>query len=204
MTPKPSTTAKARAHYHQKVRPEIVKAPWVLRVTEHKDRPVPVFVIKQRLWPDQRSDTDDMVAPRSILKERGFLYGQPQRRCLPVLRTILGRVNDYRDVPLDLGQYLSGTQITFRDNLPADEEAGYKLALIFKLQERIKEMDRVELIARRVDRFTREEAGYWYSRMTTFGNAASRWAMAGMKIMLAGQPHDPHIDTMLADLRRRG
>ena len=33
-----------------------------------------------------------------------------------------------------------------------------RAAFLFKLQERIREMDRVELIARRVDRFTREEA----------------------------------------------
>ncbi len=204
MSAKRKKAPPAQAHYKQKVLPEISKSPWVLRVTEHKDRPVPVFVIKQRLWPDQRTDTDDLVAPRSVLKERGLLYGPAQQRCLPVLRTILSRVADYRGVPLELAQYVSGSRITFRGNLPGDEEAGYKLALIFKLQERIKEMDRVELIARRVDRFTREEAGYWYSRMTTFGEAANRWAAAGMKTMLAGPPHDPHLETMLADLRRHG
>ncbi len=204
MSAKSKKKPQSQSHYRQKVAPEISQSPWVLRVTEHKEKPVPVFVIKQRLWPDQRTDTDDLIAPRSVLKERGLLYGQPQRRCLPVLRTILSRVTDYRGVPLDLAQYLNGSRITFRGNLPADEEAGYKLGLIFKLAERIKEMDRVELLARRVDRFTREEAGYWYSRMTTFGDAANRWAAAGMKIMLAGQPHDAHIETMLDELRRRG
>ena len=41
------------------------------------------------------------------------------------------------------------------------EEAGAKLALIFRLQERVTDVDRVELIAQRVARFTREEAAYW-------------------------------------------
>ncbi|MFO7839097.1 MAG: hypothetical protein R6X08_06340, partial [Desulfosalsimonadaceae bacterium] len=70
-------------------------------------------------------------------------------------------------------------------------------------QERIRELDRIELIARRVDRFTREEAGYWHSRITTYGDAANRWAMAGMKIMLAGHPKDPNIEKMLSELRLR-
>ncbi len=84
-----------------------------------------------------------------------------------------------------------------------DEEAGCKLVLLFKLQERIKEMDRVELIARRVDRFTREEAAYRHSRVTSFGDAANRWAAAGMKVMLAGQSRDPNVAVMLEDLRQR-
>jgi hypothetical protein len=82
-----------------------------------------------------------------------------------------------------------------------DEEAGCKLSLIFRLRERILEMDRVELIARRVQRFTREEAAYWYSRTTNFGEAANRWARAGMRTMLGGQPGDPAVEEMLAELR---
>ena len=204
MSGKTTPKKEKQAHYHNKVKPEIRVAPWVMRITEHKGKPVPVFVIKQRILPDQRTDTDDMIAPRSILKEGGVLHGPQQQRCLPILRTILARVKDYQGVPLDLQQYLNGSRITFRGNLPLDDEAGYKLALIFKLQERIKELDRVELIARRVDRFTREEAGYWHSRITTFGDAANRWALAGMKVMMAGHPKDPNIEQMLVDLRQRG
>ncbi|MFP4160297.1 MAG: hypothetical protein ACLFR9_11360 [Desulfobacterales bacterium] len=203
MSGKKSPQKEQHAHYHNKVKPEIPAAPWVLRITEHKEKPVPVFVIKQRILPDQRTDADELIAPRSILKEGGVLHGPQQKRCLPVLRTILARIKDYQGVSLELQQYLNGSRITFRGNLPLDDEAGYKMALIFKLQERIRELDRIELIARRVDRFTREEAGYWHSRMTTYGDAANRWAMAGMKIMLAGHPKDPNIEKMLADLRLR-
>lgn len=192
-----------KAHHLKKVQKQVSGAPWVLRVTEHKEKPVPVMIAKERIWPDQRDDADDLVAPRSILKERGFIYGQPQLRCLPVLKTILTRVCDRAGIPLELQQYLNGKRIDFRGNLPLDEEAGCKLSLIFKLQERIKELDRIELIARRVDRFTREEAAYWFSRMTSFGEAANRWAAAGMKVMLAGQPHDPHVGMMLEDLRQK-
>jgi len=186
-----------------RIKKEIPRAPWVLRITEHKDKPVPVMIAKERIMPDQRKDADGLVAPRSILRERGLIYGRPQLRCIPIFKTILARVCDSAGIPLELHQFLNGNRVIFRGNLPLDEEAGCKLSLIFKLHERIKEMDRVELIARRVDRFTREEAAYWYSRMTSFGDAANRWAAAGMKVMLAGQPRDPNVTTMLEELRQK-
>lgn len=203
MPPKKKAVKNIEIHYQQKVRREVPKAPWVLRITEHAKKPAPIFIVKERIHPDQRTDTSGLIAPRSILHERGLLYGPQQQRCLPIVRTILSRINDHKGIPLELGQYLKEKRIAFRGNLPLDDEAGPKLALIFKLQERIKELDRVELIARRTDRFTREEAAYWYSRISTFGDAANRWAMAGMKLMLAGQPRDPNIETMLEELRQQ-
>ena len=190
-----------QVHYETRVKRELPKAPWVLRVTDHGDKQGPVFIIKEKILPGQREDAGDLVAPRSVLKERGLLYGPHLVRCLPILRTILTRVQDHAGIPLELHQFIAGTRIAFRDNLPLDEEAGWKIALIFKLQERINEIDRVELLARRVDRFTREEAGYWYSRITSFGPDANRWAISGMRIMLAGQSKDKAIDTMLEQLR---
>jgi hypothetical protein len=189
-------------HYASRVKKQLSSTPWILRVTEHKGKPVPVFIVKERIHPDKRTDADRLVAPRSILKERGRIYGQQQRRCLPVVKNILTRVCDHAGIPLELHQYLNGKRITFRGNLPLDAEAGYKLALMFKLQVRIKEIDRVELIARRVDRFTREEAGYWCSRISTFGDAANRWAAAGMKIMLGGHSKDPNVEMMLEAVRQ--
>jgi len=194
-------TTDPESHYAQRIKTELNQAKWIVRITEHKDKPMPVLILKERIQPDQRTDTRDMVAPRAVLKERGLLYGPSLTRCLPVLKTIITRVTDQADIPLELQQYLNRKRITFRGNLPLDDEAGYKMGLIFKLQERIKEMDRVELIARRVDRFTKEEAAYWYSRISNFTDAANRWAMAGMKIMLAGHPNDKHIEKMLDKLR---
>ncbi|MBW1961244.1 MAG: hypothetical protein JRJ04_07295 [Deltaproteobacteria bacterium] len=203
MARKPKNKINAQLHYQSRVRPEISQAPWIFRVTELKEKPVPVFIVKERIHPAQRTDTNDLVAPRSVLRPRGLLYGARQLRCLPVIRAILSRICNEEGIPLELSQYLNGRRIEFRGNLPLDSEAGYKLALMFKLQERIKELDRVELMARRIDRFTREEAGYWYSRISTFGDAANRWATAGMKIMLSGHPRDPNIASMLEALRHR-
>lgn len=188
-------------HYVSMVAKELKHAPWVLRITVHSGKTIPVMIIKQRLQPDERDDTDNMTAPRSILKERGILHGASQRRCLPIVQAVIGRVQDRGGVPLELHRFFEGGRITFRGNLPLDEEAGVKLALLFKLQGRIKELDRIELMARRIDRFTREEAGYWYSRMTSFGQDACRWAMSGMKVMLAGHPGDTAIPAMLEKIR---
>jgi len=86
-------------------------------------------------------------------------------------------------------------------NLPLEEEAGAKLAIIFQLQQRIANLDRIELIARRAERLTREEALYLLSRMTRFGPAANRWAMAGLRVMLGGQAKDTAVTVMLDWLR---
>ena len=36
-------------HYAVHVQKELSQAPWVLRITEHTDKPMPVMIVKQRL-----------------------------------------------------------------------------------------------------------------------------------------------------------
>ncbi len=200
MTEQQRKEADLARFYRQQVEPCLSRAPWLLRITEHADKPVPLFVVKERVYPNGQNGPKQSPDQRR-LQERGYLYGQAQRRCLPVIQSIVSRVRDEAGIPLELHGFLSGNSIRFRGNLPLDEEAGCKLALIFKLRERVQEMDRVELIALRVARFTREEAAYWHSRTTNFGEAANRWALAGMRIMLGGQPGDPALEDMLEKLR---
>jgi hypothetical protein len=206
-------------HYSRKVAPLVPEAPWVLRVTDLSDKPSPVFVIKQRRsvpleasrngrgkkskrkTQHQASLFGETPAEKVILQERGLIYSDSQRRCLPVLREIVSRVQDRHQVGLELQRLLPEGRIQFRGNLPLDDEAGCKLTLIFKLQERVKELDRVELIARRVERFTREEAAYWLSRISNFGDVANRWAVSGLKIVLGGQAKDKGVERMLERLR---
>lgn len=183
------------------------RCPFVLRITEWKDLPVPVLVVKERQSlngahpPSPTSPDPRGQSSQGILVECGHLAGEAQRRCLPILRQIVGRVRDEYGVPLELQRYLTQEGLRLRLNLPLDEEAGAKLGLIFRLQERITDLDRVELIARRVARFTREEAVYWLSRMTSFGTDANRWAISGLRIMLGGQAKDPAVERMLGRLR---
>ena len=179
--------------YNRKVEPHLRSMPWVLRVTDHKKRPSPVLVIKYRKPRDEDENSTQLV-------ERGDIYGDSLRRCLPSIRTILSRVRDENDVHLDLHQFLSGKQITFRGNLPLDENAGAKLGLLFRLQQRVKDLDRVELMSVRINNFTAEEASYWLSRILHFSDASNRWAAAGMRIMLGGQSGDPAIAEMLKQI----
>ncbi len=202
MANKKSNTNRDMEHQLQhRIQPLVKHAPWVLRVTEYKDKPVPVLVVKERFSPEEEAPGNGN-AKKMVLRDRGLLYGQPLRRCLPVIRTIIGGVCDDAEIPLELHRFLGNGRITFRGNLPLDEEAGAKLSLIFKLQERLKDMDRVELIARRVERFSREEAAYWLTRVTQYGSAASRWARSGMRTMLGGRPGDKAVLNMLEKLRR--
>lgn len=180
--------------YHkQQVAPHLSSMPWVLRVTEHKKRPAPVCIIKYRKPIDEDSN-------QTCLVDRGLIYGDTLRRCLPAIGQIISRVHDESDRPLDLQPFLQGRTLGFRGNLPLDKASGSKLALLFRLQERVKDLDRVELMARRIDNFTEEEATYWLSRILHFGKASSRWAAAGMRIMLGGLPGDSEITHMLQEL----
>lgn len=194
-----------KKHHDERLAGLTAAMPFILRLTEWKDRPIPVLVIKERQFrdPDQvsRGVDGERARSRPLLIDRGSLAGEPLHRCLPILRRLLEAVKDKGGIPLELQRYLTTEGLRWRGNLPLDEEAGAKLALIFRLQDRLKELDRVELIAHRVARFTREEAAYWLSRTTSFGPTANRWALSGLRILLGGQAGDPAIAAMLADLR---
>jgi hypothetical protein len=182
-----------RTHFERRLASRWRRAPYILRITEWKDLPVPVLVVKERQGLGQTEASPQIALPldgqpRSTLAERGHLAGEALRRCLPILRSILERVCDETGVPAGLERYLTQEGLKLRLSLPLDEEAGAKLALIFRLQERVSDLDRVELIARRVTRFTREEAAYWLSRTTNFGVDANRWALSGLWVMLGGRP----------------
>lgn len=179
-------------------------APWILRITERSAYTGPLLVAKERVLLDDALEKDPAWAKKekSVLKDRGLIHGQSLRTCLQVIREILSHVQDAQGIPLELHQLLAGKTIQFRGNLPLDAEAGAKLALLFKLQERIADQNRAELIAWRVQRFSREEAAYWLSRITHYGARANLWAQSGLRIMLGGQPKDPGIEQMLEQLRK--
>lgn len=172
-------------------------APFVLRITEWKDSPIPVLVIKERTGRDAQA----LSSKSEGLTDRGNLKGDGLRRLLPLLKRATSRIVDSAGVPLDVAQFMTQEGMKMRLNLPLDEEAGAKVALIFRLQERVNDLDRVELMARRTLKFSREEARYWLSRTTDFGADANRWATSGLRLMLAGQPGDKAVERLLAKLR---
>jgi hypothetical protein len=181
-------------------------APFVLRIARWRQVTGPVLVVKERL--SRGTTTADNGVVRQLrpvavahLVERGHIAGAAQRRVLPMLKSVLGRVRDGNGVPLHLERWMTVEGLRHPATLPIDEEAGAKLALVFRLHERIADLDRVELIARRVERLTREEASYLLSRTTRFGPAANRWAVAGLRIVLGGHAQDPAVRDMLDRLR---
>lgn len=194
-----------KTHHKKYLAPLIPTAPFVLRITEWKDQPVPVLVVKERSGAGDEADSGAEKEPqaggRTRLSEVGFIAGESQRLCLSIFRRIVEKVKDRSGIPLEMQRYLTVEGLRMRVNLPLDEEAGAKLGLISRLQMRVKEPDRVELIARRVARFTGEEASYWLSRTTHFGPDANRWALSGLRIVLGGQPKDPAVPQMLERLR---
>lgn len=120
-----------------------------------------------------------------------FIHGQPLRRCMSIICDIVANVRDKDGFPLGLQHHLDDRN--FQGNLVLDGEAEAKLALIFTLQQGISDMDRVELIARNVAKFSREEAEYWLGRTRDYGKDANRWGRAGLRIMLGGQPGDSEV-----------
>ena len=195
-------------YYHNRLAPLVPQAPYVLRLTEWKDYPPPVMVLKERrevgAAANNKNQNNPPAPPRRILVEIGHLYGEAQRHCLPILRQIIGHVRDQADIPLELQRYLSKEGLRRRFSLPLDEEVGAKLGLFCRLQLRVKELERIELMARRVATFTREEAAYWLSRTLRFGPDANRWAISGLRLMLGGQPGDQAVLKMLERLRLPG
>ena len=52
------------------------RSPYVLRLTRHKDLPPPVLVVKERIAPEDRDDTEGLTNPRAKHVERGTLHGE--------------------------------------------------------------------------------------------------------------------------------
>lgn len=173
-------------------------APFVLRFTERADHTGTVLVIKERV----EKETSDSGKSLGSLRDRGSLYGENLKFLQTRIKPILEHVVDEGGIPLELQRFISQEGLKLRDNLPLDEESGAKLALIFKLQSRLHNPDRLELLARRVQRFSREEAAYWLGRTTHYGSDANRWAVAGLRTMLCGTSNqDAGIVRQLNKLR---
>jgi hypothetical protein len=186
------------------------RAPFVLQIGQRQQTVGPVLMVKERtlIPPPTRRLAPPAPAGRAReelraegLRARGQMGGETLQRCLPLIRRIVARVTDEAGVPLELERYLRLQMLRQPTRLPLDEEAGAKLALIFRLGANVADLDRAELIARRVLRFTREEATYWHSRITGFGRDADRWAATGLRIVLGGQPKDPAVARLLEELR---
>lgn len=164
------------------MQPLLKNAPWILRITERKHRTGPVLVICERRSTETGSE----------LHEAGTIYERALRAARPVLRLLLAGVRDDLGRPLGLDALLAG-EIAYRGTLPLDTDAGAKLALFAKLHPQVRREDRIELMAWRIERFTREETLYWLTKVSIpslYGKTGIEWAKSGLRTMLAGHQSD--------------
>ena len=190
---------------HAQLAKQAKRAPYLLRITRRSDLPPPLLIVKERIAPEDRDDTAGLTNPRAKHVERGSLHGDGVRACLPVLRRILEAVKDDQGIALGLERFMSAQGLQETDlNLPLDEAAGARLALFFRLQGKVKDVARIELIGRRVALLSREEAVYWLANVTTADPVLRSWAISGLRLMLCGDAGDQRLPLVLERIRARG
>ncbi len=96
-------------HYVRRVRSNVTHAAWLLRVTDHKDKPSAVLIVKERILPVTEDGVGSAsLIPEAKLEDRGLIYGAPLRRCLPIFHTIVGHVADDAASPSSWGATWQG------------------------------------------------------------------------------------------------
>ena len=171
------------------------ESPWVLRVTERKGYTGPLLEICERTITERGT---------TRLVEHGRIYNGTLRVCKSAIQHMMRQVFDATGRPAGL-DLLIDEKIEYRGNIPLDETTGAKLALLFKLHPQVRSEKRIELMAWRIERFSREEALYWVGKVTipTYGKRGIEWAKSGLRLMLAGQQKDQEmIESMLDKLRK--
>lgn len=178
-----STGLALEEHYAQIVRPMLDRREmnWMLVCSPSEKRIDPI---------EERGTDKEHYEPGVSIHVNTW------HRILPIVKGIIAQVANEQGIPLELDRLLT------KNVLPLDDEAGYRLALIFILAKGIRDLDRVELIAHRVSRFTREEAAYWHSRCTDYGDVKNRWGKKGLAIMLCGESGDEDMCGILEKERR--
>lgn len=175
-------------------------SPYVLRVTERKGYNVPLLEICERV-----NDVNPETGKKSsYLKELGLIHGNNLRSCQIPICYMLNHMFDNDGRPYEANQLLKG-EITFRGKIPLDDEAGVKVALLIRLQGQVRDSARAELMAWRIERFTKEEAMYWMARtlVPTYGARSLEWNKSGLRVMLSGKQEDgAYVDELLVKLRK--
>lgn len=186
---------KKQSEVIRSMEPFMKGAPWILRVSEQKKYTGPLLEICERQ--SQENGT-------TKLKEYGRIYNGTLRTCRNAIRYMLSQELDALGRPIGL-QELIDEKTEYRGHIPLRDEIGAKLALLFKLHPRVRSQERIELMAWRIERFTREEALYWVSKVSipVYGQRGIEWAKSGLRLMLAGQEKDEEaVRELLEKLRK--
>jgi hypothetical protein len=123
-------------HFDTYLRPALKSARWTLRLTDHSGRPSPVFVVKEHfLVPGEK---DASGKEKKTIQDRGALFGDALG-AFAIVRKILSESNR-TGIPRKSKKHRRLTSPI--GNLPLDEETGFKFALMVKLQDGWKDLDR--------------------------------------------------------------
>lgn len=173
-------------------------APWILRIAEQKKYTGPVLEICERRATE---------AGKTKLWEYGRIFNGNFRTCKVAIRYMMSQVTDNAGRPLGLQEFID-SKVAYRGQIPLDEVTGAKLALLFKLHGQVRSPERIELMAWRIERFSREETMYWLSKVSVesfYGKRGIEWAKSGLRLMLAGQQKDgKEVQRLLEALRKGG
>ncbi len=191
-----------REYYQKNIKPLVLSAPYVLRVTRDMEGMLRLVAKERLVWmPDRENQmaANDFLPAQygERLVDRGVLTEKEALKLLPLLKTIVSKMTDPNGLPLKLGYFLSDRAVKEKWSLPLDEFLGSKVCLILRLVQNMNDEDRMLLIAHRVDALSREEVSYWLTWTTSMGRLYNRWAIKGMRIILAGPEENPHAKTEL-------
>lgn len=177
------------------IQPLLKTSPWILRVTERKGYTGPLLEVCERTATDTGT---------TRLKEYGRIYNGTLRTCNDAICLMMSQMLDDLGRPLGIHELIDD-KIVYRGNIPLDVPTGAKLALLFKLHPQIRSQERIELMAWRIERFSREETLYWLGKISipTYGQRGIEWAKSGLRLMLAGQQRDGEdVAKLLEQLRK--
>ncbi|SDO82646.1 DUF7680 family protein [Selenomonas ruminantium] len=190
-----SDLSKRQAEIIRTVEPLLKSSPWVMRITVRKDYTGPVLVLSERYSTEKKTEK---------LREYGCIYNGALRYCRKAIQIMLSEVTDEAGRSLGLDELIDD-KIVYRGNLPLNETIGAKLALLAKLHPQVRRADRLELMAWRIERFTREETLYWLTKVSvpTYGRRGIEWAKSGLRLMLAGRQDDKKVIQDILDKIRK-
>ena len=173
----------------------VKSATWIMRITVRKDYTGPALVLCERYVTEKKTVK---------LREYGCIYNGALRHCRRAIKIMLAEVTDEAGRSLGLDELIEG-EIAYRGNLPLNETIGAKLALLAKLHPQVRRADRLELMAWRIERFTREETFYWLTKVSvpTYGRRGMEWAKSGLRLMLAGRQGDKKVIGEILDKIRK-
>ena len=187
--------SKKQSEIVSKMQVMLKTASWTLYVTKVAQYPEPKVEIVQHI---------KKANGRKASIHYGFMHNGKLNYCKDVIRLIISNIVNERGELLELNHLLDD-KLSFRGHIPLDDEAGAKLALLFSLQSTILDKERVELMAWRIERFSREESLYWLNKISvpSYGDKSLAWAKVGLRTLLGGRMEDKdEILNILTTIRK--